>query len=122
MGLAVQWSQSQIKMGSTFSIHNDSTEPIYVWEGLNVDAILYSSITALSAITLGAGGVAFSAGGAATAATTSAIGASSAAFGLTSEAGADEAGRLDRRYTVGALLTTPISSTLPGMTSLGRSS
>merc|ERR1712130_538337 len=106
MGLAVQWSQSQIKMGSTFSIHNDSTEPIYVWEGLNVDAILYSSIAALSAITLGAGGVAFSAGGAATAATTSAIGASSAAFGLTSEAGIAAALAAASAFTASTIGTT----------------
>ena len=53
-------------MGSTFSIHNDTETDIYVWEALNLDAILYASGATLAAITLGAGVAAFAYGGAAT--------------------------------------------------------
>ena len=55
-------------MGSTFSIHNDTETDIYVWEALNLDAILYASGATLAAITLGAGVAAFSASGVAGAA------------------------------------------------------
>ena len=91
-------------MGSTFSIHNDTETDIYVWEALNLDAILYASGVTLAAISLGAGVAAFYAttGAAATtaAATTyvSAVSGSFAGVSLSSASGLAAAAAVAASY------------------------
>ena len=120
-------------MGSTFSIHNDTETDIYVWEALNLDAILYASGATLAAITLGAGVAAFSASGVAGAATlavtdtfagvslTSASGLAAAAAVAASHASkAAKFGAFEKLATVVGWVAT--ASTTAVSTALGISS
>ena len=62
-------------MGSYYSVHNDTGDDLWVWDGVNVDAIVWPSVGLLSLITAGAGTAAFGAAGAGAAGATAVTGA-----------------------------------------------
>ena len=96
-------------MGSYYSVYNDTDEDLWVWDGVNTDAILYPTMSVLTVASLGAAGGAFVAGGAATAAGTAAAAALSGPA-LTSSAGMAAAAAVASAATATAATAGAVST------------
>ena len=100
----------QIKMGASFSITNDTDQDIWVWEDLNLDAILYSTTAVLAVATLGAGVAVSAAGGAAATAGATAASAMASAGTLGSQAGIAAAMAVASTATASATSAATVAS------------
>ena len=98
-------------MGSYYSVYNDTDEDLWVWDGVNTDAILYPTMSVLTVASLGAAGGAFLAGGAATAAGTAATAAMSGTA-MTSSAGMAAAAAVASAATATAATAGAVSTSL----------
>ena len=74
-------------MGSSYSVHNDTGDDLWVWDGVNVDAIVWPSVGIFAIVTAGATAAAIgvasagAAAGTAVAAKVAAAGAGATSFG-----------------------------------------
>ena len=99
------------RMGSTFSICNDTKSDIWVWNGACFAAIIYPITGVLTVASIGAGGVAFAAGGAAASANAAAGSAVATGFALTSEAGVAAALAVASAATASAAIASVVETT-----------
>merc|ERR1712038_1267873 len=106
----ISTSKAKINTGSYYSVYNDTDEDLWVWDGVNTDAILYPTMSVLTVASLGAAGGAFLAGGAATAAGTAA--SSALASGVTSSAGMAAAAAVASAATATAATAGAVNTSL----------
>ena len=104
-----QQLQQKIKMGSSFSIYNDTKYDIWVWQSENMDAILWPTVAVLTVATAGAGLAASGVGAGAAAGSSAAIAASTGTVAFGSAASVASASATTLGLTAGQWTITNIA-------------